>query len=468
MQLVCRIINSGELKKVVEWGITEDDFLTLETKGIFKQLMAIYLDPNSSGSVLGPRLASERFATLNLTEVDPFVTTEHLCLEVRNRRMQRDTKEGCESAMKLLGENAPLPEVLSLLHTTLANVIRLDAGKATDVDISVGLPDIMDEYKKIKSGETVGKFPWPWAPLQEETLGGQEDDYIVFYGRPKSMKSWVLCYFIAMLVVQDIRVLVYTKEMTSRNIYKRIAACLAGLPYSDVRHGTLTEDQEQVLQGWVEIAKEMAGTNRLVVLSAKDVAGRDTVSWLRSKIDRYNPQVMVIDGLYLMSPDNPKIVRDNDRVQNISRGVRQLILDTKTPVVATMQANRKAAGHSDANLDEIAFSDAVSQDATMLIRVINDQGEPTISLVFGGAREMKFAGMRIKGIPATDFSFYSMLSDKEVEQAKAADDPEDIAKNKREPRTLKANGSSTDAQMKSAAARALERNLDKALKQNVT
>jgi replicative DNA helicase len=458
MQLVCRIIKSGELKQVIEWGITEDDFLTLECKGIYKQLLAIYLNPETSGSVLGPRLASEKFGQLNLDEVDSHVTTEHLCIEIRNRRISKEIKEGCERALQE-ADTSPL-NALSHLQLTAGNVLRLDAGKTTDIDFSVGMEQLLEEYRRVKSGEVTGKFVWPWDPLQQETGGGQEDDYVVFYGRPKSMKSWVLCYVISMLISMDFRVLVYTKEMTSKNIYKRIAACLAGLPYNDVRHGRLTLDQEYSLAEWVNIARDLAGQNRLVVLSAKDVAGRDTVAWLRSKVDRYAPHVIAIDGLYLMSPDNPKITRDNDRVQNISRGIRQLILDTKTPVIATMQANRKAAGHGDANLDEIAFSDAISQDATMLVRVINDSDGPTISLVFGGAREIKFAGMRIKGVPATDFSFYSMLTEKEAENAKKADDPEEPKKAKREPRVLQGAGQPQRA----AVARAFERNLDRAIK----
>jgi hypothetical protein len=115
-----------------------------------------------------------------------------------------------------------------------------------------------------------------------------------------------------------------------------------------------------------------------------------------------------------------------------------MILQTKTPVIATLQANRKAAQHEKAEFDEIAFSDSVSQDCTMAIRVIKNKFEPTITLAFAGAREVKFAGMSIKAVPCTNFSFNSMLTDQEILKAKSADDSEsdDKKKNKREPRTL--------------------------------
>lgn len=434
MQLVCRIIKTGELKRVLEWGITSEDFMMLETQAIFNQIIAIYTDVDTSGSIMGPRLAASKFTQLNLDDVDDFVTLDHLCKEVRNRRLAKEMKEKAQEAIEC-ADATPM-QAFALLQEATAMVMKLDSGKSTDVSFASGMTQVMENYEKRKRGEIVGKIPWPWRPLQEETGGVQEDDYCVFYGRPKSMKSWVVAFLIAWAVeapwmMSDVplssypRVLVYTKEMTPLNFYQRIAACLAGLPYGDMRQTKLTEEQEATLRDWVAYAQLLEHQGRLIVLSAKDVPGRDTVSWLKSKVEKYVPDVVFIDGLYLMSPENPKIVKDNERVASISRAIRQMILDTKTPVIATMQANRKAAGHERAELDEIAFSDAISQDCTMATRVINDKTTPTISLIIGGSREFYLPGLRIRGVPAVDFSYDSVLTEADIMKAKDVDNPEE-------------------------------------------
>lgn len=433
MQLVCKIIKTGELKKVIEWGINEDDFLMLETKAIYQQLIATFTSGDTSGSVIGPRLAQSKFTQLNLEDVDEHVTLEHLCKEVRDRRLSKIIKERAQAAIEVADVN-PL-DGLVYMQEGVGEILRLDAGKNTDIDFASGMELVAKQYELAMNGEAVGKIPWPWLAVQDETMGIHEDDFIVFYGRPKSMKSWVLAYLIAwategawLMTGSDKsppRVLVYTKEMTPKNMYQRIAACLAGLPYSDLRKGSLTEAEWASLQHWVQYAKELAGQNRLIVLSAKDVAGRDTITWLRSKIDKYAPTVCFIDGLYLMSPENPKIVKDNERVASISRACRQMILDTKVPVIATMQANRKAAQHGRAELDEIAFSDAVAQDCTIAARTIKDKVTPTISIIVGGSREFYMPGFRIKGIPARDFSFDCKLTEADILQAQQSDNPDD-------------------------------------------
>lgn len=466
MQLVCKIIKTGAIKRVIEWGINADDFLMLETKAIFQQIMADYTSLDTSGSVMGPRLAQAKFTQLNLDDVDEHVTIEHLCHEVRSRRIAKEIKEKAQLAIEC-ADAAPL-DALAHIQEAAGNVLRLDAGKNTDVSFAAGMNNVWRNYQKRKSGELVGKIPWPWAPLQEETGGVQDDDYCVFYGRPKSMKSWVVSFLIAWAVEapwlpshappEDYpRILVYTKEMTPDNFYQRIGACLAGLPYGDVRQTKLTAEQEANLEMWVQYAQEATNQGRLIVLSAKDVAGRDTVTWLKSKVEKYAPTIVFIDGLYLMSPENPKIVKDNERVASISRAIRQMILDTKTPVIATMQANRRAAQHERAELDEIAFSDAISQDCTMATRVINDKMSPTISLILGGAREFFLPGLRIHGVPAVDFSYHSRLTEADILKAKETDNPDDPKAGKKK----SSNGGRQPFTAKDAAKQAQQREFEK-------
>lgn len=169
-------------------------------------------------------------------------------------------------------------------------------------------------------------------------------------------------------------------------------------------------------------------TQTFVCLSGKDVhAGGDTIPWIRSKIDKYQPDVLYVDGLYLMSSDGGrKNQQTNERVENISRAARQMVLDTGVPLIATMQANRKAASHQNAELDEVALSDAASQDATLLARIINEKHDhptfgSTIAFLIAGSREFKLHGFRMGGTPATDFSFKEIMTEKDIERAKDGD-----------------------------------------------
>jgi hypothetical protein len=206
--------------------------------------------------------------------------------------------------------------------------------------------------------------------------------------------------------------------------------------YENYTGARLTPEERASFTIILDWLKSIRSRMIVVCLSAQDVQqGQDTVTWLESKIDRYKPAAVFVDGMYLMADVNGA-KKNNERVANISRAMRQLILRKRIPIVATVQANRDAAKNEDANIEEVAFSDSLGQDATMLIRVINEwkKGENTLALVMGGAsRRYKLAGFRIYGMPAVNFGYYGELSEKEVQSALKNDDAGKEAKGKKAP-----------------------------------
>lgn len=440
IQLISHIIRKGDLEKAIEWGIEEEDFATDEGRALFMHLSAVKRDPRYANAQLGENVIREIYPTFIFAD-DASMTIEGYCQMVRKERLTRDVRSiQRELVTSVDGGSDPLESAM-LAQQRLKKMVGLGYGMQADVAFSKSIQRLITKHDTQSDGTDLSACKFPWEPFNKITLGVQPDDYIVFYGRPKSMKSWVLAYIIADIYDQGKVPLIYTKEMTADNIFMRIAACIAKLPYQELRTGKLTREERLRLNYLREIADGLMGNKRdMICLNAKDVpSGGDTVEWLHSKVAKYGPDIVAIDGLYLMSDGKGvKNQKDNYRVQNISRGVRQMVLDTGKPVIATMQATRSAASHKNANLDEIAFSDAISQDVTAAIRVINEQENNTITLAMGGSREYSFSGCRIWGIPATNFAWVEELSDKDINKVKQHDEAQDedatgIKPTKREP-----------------------------------
>ncbi len=419
IQLVSRIVRTGELNSVLQWGITETDFLTLQGRGMFRALFAYHASPETSGSVLGPEAARTRFPNFVLCD-DVSMTTSALCREVRKSRLTVDYKTMAQQGLELV-DHDPL-QAVSQTQANLISLQNLGMSQTTDVHFYRGFSERMRRYELIKQGVDLSCGRWPWAPLQDSTLGVQPDDYVVFYGRPKSMKTWVLAFLIAWFYLMRKRILIYTKEMTPENIFWRAGACLAEVRYAALNNATLTWEEEQMLYTVERMLYLAQSSQTVVCLSGADaVEGGDNVPWLRSKVEQYKPEVVFIDGMYLLS-DARGATKDHARVRNISRALRQMNLETKIPLFATIQANRAAAQNQEANLDEIAFSDAIGQDATIIARVINEKKKPTLALVIGGSREFELEGFRIYGVPAVNFEYEGPITVGEILNAKEEDD----------------------------------------------
>lgn len=430
-QLISRIIGAGrndkdhgrgELQKIRMWGIQNDDFLTSEGKSIFSTMSTFYDSPGSQGSVFGEHTFRNLYPNFILCD-DPSMTTESLCEQVRQERVRTSARWVMQQGGEMLSGDPVV--ALNKMQAHFTDLQNLATQKITDVPFSDAFSRSMRQMEMLDQGVDMSCGKWPWMPLQYGTKGLQREDYVVIYGRPKNMKSWVLAWLIAHFYDQRKRLLIYTKEMTADNIFRRAGACLARVRYDSVRLGTeggATDADREALYAVERMLTLNQEAQPVWGLSANDAAeGGDTVPWLMSKVELYRPDIVFIDGMYLMS-DSKGSKKDHERVRNISRAVRAMNLKTGIPIIATLQANRAAAKNQDANSDEVAFSDAIGQDATLLMRCIKEADKPTIAMVIGGnSREFKLDGFRICGVPATSFDYYGEITSKEIEQAKEKD-----------------------------------------------
>lgn len=420
MGLLSKIVRYDALKAAIEWGLREEDFLTDEGRAIYQHMLMMIRDPRFNGSTPGVNVMAKLYPNFDMCD-DEGMSLEAYCTMVREAKLAVEMQSAAREALTS-SENA-VERATKLMDRLQRNVLSIAYGQRDDVNFADALTRIVADYDLRESGVDLSVGKWPWSPFNETSGGLQEDDYIVLYGRPKSKKSWVLATFIASLYLQDKTILVYTKEMTADNILTRVAACIIGAPYQELRTGRMSREMRQKLGMLQQVVAEMQATQRMIVLNGKDSGGNDTVEWLEAKAKKYKPDVIFIDGLYLMNDSRgSKNQKDNFRVQNISRACRQMVLSLKIPLVATLQATRAASAHKSANLDEIAFSDAIGQDVTCAVRVISDDDLDTITLVVGGSREYKFSGCLINGKCAEDFTLIKNLNQREIDSIKQKDE----------------------------------------------
>lgn len=436
LQLISRIVRTGDVNSVLQWGMTERDFLTNEGRGFFRHLLSYFSMPETAGAVLGPQAVQTIYPNFVLCD-DPAMTTEALCTEVRKMRLSIELKQQIQGALELVDYD-PLA-ACARLNLATSDLQNLGASKNTDVHFVDALGRTLQRYELKEQGIDLSVARWPWYPMQDATDGIEGEEYIVFYGRPKSMKSWVLAALIAWFFNCGKRVLVYTKEMTPDNIFMRVGAALAQIRYQEFRKAKLSAQEREAIYTTHRMVRALMQTQAAVCLSGADAPeGGDSVPWLRSKIESHKPDLVFIDGMYLMSNiRGGKRQKDNERVRDISHDLRRIPLEMSVPVFATVQATREAAKHQEANLDEVAFSDALSQDATCLIRVINEKASPTIALLLAGSREFTLNGFRIYGIPATNFEYAGPITAKELEKAKEQDAASEDGNPKTAPGTKK-------------------------------
>jgi len=432
LQLISLIAETGELRPVLRAGLRKEMMSGAEARAMFKYIMDYFRGTDTRNLVPTRDQLLARFPSVDIPPAPIKRTTlAALVKEVRNFWVGKQVVKILEDGRETL-EFDPDASVSFMLHD-LRNLV-MGSRPGGDIILADGAPDAWERYMAAKSSDVLQGIPYPqgWGrfnddgrprildstgrqdhPLNEQTRGLIGGQLIIFYGRPKSMKTWSVVDIAADAHARyNCRVLFYTKELRPEQVEDRILAREAEVLYSAMRMGTLDPFQEAVLRDIsLRMAEEETRFNNggrapsLLITSGWGERGSNDIDCLYAKAEEFEPDLIIADAAYLMEEHTGGKKQIWESMTNVSRALKRCANDLGVPVVATTQANRSGEDGKGQNVSEIAYSDALGQDCDMAVRVIKqerDGGDGVhLDLVIPAAREITLAGLRLHVIPAT-------------------------------------------------------------------
>ncbi len=419
--LISRIIQDGDFHSIEKAQITEAFLQQPETQEIFRYLRTSYHSPLTAGQV--PSLAMVR---TNYPSFYPTGSTDSVPILAAQLRKEKIRAEIHFLAQTLQQEAELDPfQAMASLRAKASEISAL-AEVGQDLSMSGAFSQLRERYEIVANSQGLLGIPYPWPVLNEELQGLQNGQFIVLYGRPKSMKSWVALHMAThAYTAARRRVLFYTREMSPILCAGRAACLLSRISYKEYRQAKLQkaikDNLFELLQDLIndERAEEYMGGNKqpYFIITSDRSGGANSgggVAWLQAKIRELKPDIVFVDGMYLMKDDrsNTRSV-DWKNITHISQDIKLTGQEFDIPIIGVTQANRQADKSKGVDLTELAYADALGQDADMVMRIskrdIIDEHTKAkrteLDLTFPGVREAELEGLTIHGQPATDFNF---------------------------------------------------------------
>lgn len=180
---------------------------------------------------------------------------------------------------------------------------------------------------------TLRGIPCGFASLDKVTGGWQAEQFVLLGGSPKQAKSFVLMRWARAAQESGKKVLFLTFEMSRDEQLARYDAIAAGISAKRLFDGNLSLDEKRKLR------KAMKAQRDLVpfVVSA-DISATTTISGLSAKVEQHQPDIVFVDGCYLMENEIGAEPLSTQAFTSISRGLKRLAQQSKRPIVATTQA----------------------------------------------------------------------------------------------------------------------------------
>lgn len=412
-QVICKIIETQDFHTVAKLKIDDTFFLSdSQTKEAFRFLWDHYHNEHTYGSVPSWQLLQQRFAGFPWSY--SYDTLASLCQELRRYKMRADILS-CTDEISQVVDTDPA-QAMAILRET---VTRLSTQHeiTSDLLLSNAYEQLYTDYNTVANAQGVTGIPFPWDILNEDTQGMHSSQFIVLYGRPKSMKTWIALVIACFAYLKGMRVLIWSLEMNEIQLLKRIACIICAVDYDKFKKGKLDPATQQRVwqvlmairdEELVKVSHSGHAPALLVVHPRGDTNG---ISSLQAKIREFKPDLALVDGMYLMRDDRQKVRSiDWKAITHISQDLKRTASLFQIPIIGVTQANRGAdKDPKKADLMELSYSDALAQDCDLCMRV-HKQKDPAsqdweIVLSIPGGRDTQLDGFVVYGCAATNFGF---------------------------------------------------------------
>jgi replicative DNA helicase len=201
----------------------------------------------------------------------------------------------------------------------------------------------------------------------------------VFLAYPGIGKSWMALYFAVQAWKQGKSPLIISLEMSETEVRNRVFTIMGEGLWS---HRKLSAGNVEVddLRRWH--GKELAGKPEFHIIS-NDSGGEVTPSVIRGKIDQYKPDLVIVDYLQLMSP-NQKSDNETVRMKNLSRELKLMAIAEEMPIIAISSATPDDVNKLDTvpTLGQTAWSRQIAYDADWVLALGRATNSDIIECVF--------------------------------------------------------------------------------------
>nr|DAH56615.1 MAG TPA: Helicase REPLICATION [Caudoviricetes sp.] len=215
-------------------------------------------------------------------------------------------------------------------------------------------------YARFKDVDNT-RIPTGIKPL-DEACGGLsvKDEFMIISARLGIGKSWIAHAMAQSMTVAGYRVGIYSGEMSEDEVGARFDALL-----SHISNYALTRGKEVDLTDHMQKLAEVQGD--CFVLTPAQIHHNARPSDLRKFVKECKLDCLFIDQLDLMEPDGSRGGQPEfEQKALLSYQLKSLQQELRIPIVAVSQLNR-AAAQQEADASNIAGSDRIGRDATLII-----------------------------------------------------------------------------------------------------
>lgn len=301
---------------------------------------------------------------------------------VAEKYMARELIKQCGQAINSAYD--PGVDILDLIDFTrysVENIVK-DLGSSGDAPIGVVYREMLQDLESQRNNKSaLTGLDTGLYELNRITNGWQKTDLIIIGARPSKGKT-ALALNLALsaaisTIVQGVGVGVFSLEMSSKQLVKRMAATVTGIDFGKIISGNL--DEQEFL---TTIQKEKYFHSLPIRMADRTFSLVQIVAKSKIWVEKYGIELIIIDYLQLIKASRQAGANREQEVSGISRDLKLLAKELDVPIILLCQLNRAVEGRGspEPQPSDLRESGGIEQDADVIIFPWHGEEESYISV----------------------------------------------------------------------------------------
>lgn len=368
---ISKLIEEKDFKLLKDQQI-KPSFLTGDNRRVYNYICNVF---NSSGEVPTPRVLTQKFPNYELEThtVDGYEsigTDESLlywCNQLHIKAMHNQTADVVEEVAEKL-DSGESEEAFALLKKGVWK-IQDEVVISSSVDITKNTDERKEAYLRRKEQKGMIGIPTGIEHLDYIMKGLIKETLTTLIATSGVGKTWFLVLVGAYAQLNNYKVCVFITEMSTELMRDRFEAMLFSMicgefDYNSFKSGTLSLETEKQYFDFLD--EDLPKLEPLIIETATGVSS------VVSVIEKEKPDLVLIDGVYLME-DEQGAKDDWLRVAHITRDLKKVAKNWKIPILINTQADKNTSKKTGPELGSIMYTQSVGQDSDNVLALFRDE-----------------------------------------------------------------------------------------------
>jgi len=353
-RLVSKVIRDRDITPALQRGVSDAWFLDDDNKKVWAFVRKHYGEYSEVPTAVTVKDHYPNYKVLDVQD-----SVDYLLDTMVDFRRMLLTRQGLEVAIEQLQDNNHDAALLAM-EATITKVNEQGILGTHEVDLSKNTEQRYKDYQALQNQEFLG-IPTGFAKIDEATAGLQGGQLITIIAPPKTGKSQIALKIAINVHQQGYIPMFQSFEMNNHEQQQRHDSMRANVSHSRLRRGKLLPAEND---RYIDVLNTMEKEHSFHLV---DAVNGITVSALSAKIEQNKPDIVFVDGVYLMLDEVTGEMNTPQAITNITRALKRMAQKIDKPVIITTQTLLWKMRAGKVTADSIGYSSSFFQDSDVIL-----------------------------------------------------------------------------------------------------